>query len=164
MLLPVGFVKFLGLQMPEKVFCPAVSSYPWTPRSNLFLHWRFGALTTVVFLAMVAVWTIDGCNVKSFVEAWRFRREYLTHAHLNLTHNDENVTVTLSYIPVGNHSLDHPSDLDFQPPFFSFEILLFFFLLCTFSKRAPLFSRLMRPPICSSIFNKVGMFLFPIAG
>ena len=103
--------------MPEKVFCPAVSSYPWTPRSNLFLHWRFGALTTVVFLAMVAVWTIDGCNVKSFVEAWRFRREYLTHAHLNLTHNDENVTVTLSYIPVGNHSLDHPSDLDFQPPF-----------------------------------------------
>ncbi|CBI26182.3 unnamed protein product, partial [Vitis vinifera] len=78
--------------MPEKVFCPAVSSYPWTPRSNLFLHWRFGALTTVVFLAMVAVWTIDGCNVKSFVEAWRFRREYLTHAHLNLTHNDENVT------------------------------------------------------------------------
>lgn len=117
MLLPVGFVKFLGLQMPEKVFCPAVSSYPWTPRSNLFLHWRFGALTTVVFLAMVAVWTIDGCNVKSFVEAWRFRREYLTHAHLNLTHNDENVTVTLSYIPVGNHSLDHPSDLDFQPPF-----------------------------------------------
>ena len=114
--LAVGFVKlFVGFffQMPDKVFCSAVSSYPWTLRLKLLLHWRFGALTMLVFLGMAAVWTIDGCNVKSFVEGWRFRREYLTHGYLNLTYTDESITLNLSYIPIRNPS----SELDFQLPF-----------------------------------------------
>ena len=63
--------------MPEK----AVSSPPWNPwmsRSGPLLHWRFGLLTAFVFVGMVVVWSVDGCTIKSFLEAWRLRQDYRT--------------------------------------------------------------------------------------
>lgn len=69
-------VSFLALirfvwEMPEKV---AVSQKQWILSSPMH-QWRFGVLTALVFIGMVAVWSIDGCTIKNLVEAWRLQKE-----------------------------------------------------------------------------------------
>ncbi|KAB1214253.1 hypothetical protein CJ030_MR5G023166 [Morella rubra] len=76
--------------MPEK----AGNSLPLNlliPRSSPLLHWRFGVLTVLVFVGMVVVWSVDGCTMKSFLEGWRLRQDYITTkntrpANLSQTH------------------------------------------------------------------------------
>ncbi|KAJ7954957.1 Cytochrome P450 family protein [Quillaja saponaria] len=87
--------------MPEKgVSSPRAKQ--WVPRSSPLLQWRFGFLTAFVFVGMVVVWSIDGCTIKSFIEAWRFRQDYLTMKvpPSNLTHSHQNLTLLASYIPL----------------------------------------------------------------
>ncbi|KAJ4722366.1 Cytochrome P450 family protein [Melia azedarach] len=59
--------------MPEKVVVPS-------PKQRLLLgamhQWRFGVLTALVFLGMVVVWSIDGCTVSNFIEAWKFKQDH----------------------------------------------------------------------------------------
>ncbi|KAK9288434.1 hypothetical protein L1049_016891 [Liquidambar formosana] len=102
--------------MPEKAANTA--SFPWIFRSNPLLHWRSGVLITTVFLGMLFVWSIDGCTVNNLVEAWRYRKDYLTmkldgpanltQTHQNLTHNNYNLTIQVSHIPL-NFSQDQPN-------------------------------------------------------
>ncbi|KAJ7980124.1 Cytochrome P450 family protein [Quillaja saponaria] len=88
--------------MPEK----GVSLTPanqWVLMSRPLLQWRFGLLTAFVFIGMVVVWSIDGCTIKSFIEAWRFRQDYLTAKvgyPSNRTHSHQNLTKLASYIPL----------------------------------------------------------------
>ncbi|PON80175.1 cytochrome P450 family protein [Parasponia andersonii] len=67
------------------------SSNPCLPWSSPLLQWRFGLLTTLVLVSMVVVWSIDGCNIRSFLEAWRSNQDFLTMkvsstGRANLTH------------------------------------------------------------------------------
>ncbi|XP_048332911.1 uncharacterized protein LOC107423261 [Ziziphus jujuba] len=63
-------LKMKGLNWP--------STNPWTPRSSPLLHWRFGLLTALVLVGMVVVLSADGRTIKSFVDAWRSRQDYLS--------------------------------------------------------------------------------------
>ncbi|KAI4345566.1 hypothetical protein L6164_012674 [Bauhinia variegata] len=87
--------------MPEKV----VTSPPanqWIMWSVPVRHLRFGLLTALVLVAMVLVWSIDGCTVKNFIGAWRFRQDYvsLRVRSSNFTHSHQNLTLLPSYIPI----------------------------------------------------------------
>ncbi|XP_057956794.1 uncharacterized protein LOC131150212 [Malania oleifera] len=104
--------------MPEKgVSWPL--AYLWVPRPNHLLQWRLWVLTAVVFLGTLAVWSIDGCNVKRLIEARSFRREYatlklnrsvtLTYTDRDLTQNTHNFTLHIHYVPVNNHTQNHPN-------------------------------------------------------
>ncbi|CAN0856474.1 hypothetical protein LINGRAHAP2_LOCUS6501 [Linum grandiflorum] len=42
---------------------------PWLFRPTPLHQWRFHFLTALVFLAMVLVWSLDGCTVKSFIQS-----------------------------------------------------------------------------------------------
>lgn len=55
-----------------------VSPNPRLPWSSPLLQWRFGLLTALVLAGMAVVWSIDGCTVKSFLEAWRSGQDFLT--------------------------------------------------------------------------------------
>lgn len=83
-------------EMPEK----AVNSplwNPWMPRSSPLLHWRFGLLTALVFVGMVVVWSIDGCTINSFLEAWRLRQDYIT---MKVSTRPFNLTQTHQSLPL----------------------------------------------------------------
>ncbi|GAV60926.1 hypothetical protein CFOL_v3_04454 [Cephalotus follicularis] len=113
--------------MPAKgMNLPPLTANLWTPMHQ----WRFGVLTTLVFVAMGAVWSIDGCTIKSFVEAWRFKQDYFTmkvttftnqsqphHKNLNQTHL--NLTLNTSYIP---HNLTK-NETQTNASYFSFNSL-----------------------------------------
>lgn len=60
--------------MPEKAAISKPASQ-WLLGFSAILHWRFGLLTSLVMVGMVVVWSIDGCTVKNFIEAWRSRQE-----------------------------------------------------------------------------------------
>ncbi|XP_021904852.1 uncharacterized protein LOC110819839 [Carica papaya] len=63
--------------MPEKGLSSAPSPKYWAFfRSNPLHQWRFGVLTALVFVSMLVVWSIDGCTMKSLLEAWRFRHGF----------------------------------------------------------------------------------------
>jgi hypothetical protein len=105
--------------MPEK----AVNSLPFNPlipRSSPLLHWRFGVLTALVFVGMVVVWSVDGCTIKSFLEAWKLRQDYIT---MKLNTRPVNLTQTYQILPLNtSNNLANPTQkqndtthLDFPP-------------------------------------------------
>lgn len=89
--------------MPEKGVNWS-TSIPCLPKSsNLLLQWRFGILTTLVLAGTVAVWSIDGCTIKSVLEDWRFRQDYVsmkvsTISRDNLTDNHVGLSINSSSI------------------------------------------------------------------
>ncbi|KAG2727402.1 hypothetical protein I3843_01G151300 [Carya illinoinensis] len=97
--------------MPEKAV-NSLSLNPLIPRSSPLLHWRFGVLTALVFVGMVVVWSIDGCTIKSFLEAWRLRQDYKTvkfstrPANLTRTHPSLplNTSIILANDPTQNQT------------------------------------------------------------
>ncbi|KAF5452457.1 hypothetical protein F2P56_027453 [Juglans regia] len=63
--------------MPEKAMSSLLLK-PLIPRWSPLRHWRFGVLTALVVVGMVIVWSVDGCTIKSFLEVWRFRQDFVT--------------------------------------------------------------------------------------
>ncbi|XP_010548780.1 PREDICTED: uncharacterized protein LOC104820105 [Tarenaya hassleriana] len=55
--------------MPEKGAIPSPAAIL---RPSPLHHWRFGALTALVFFLMVVVWSIDGCTIRGFIQPWRW--------------------------------------------------------------------------------------------
>jgi hypothetical protein len=75
-------------------------------RSSLLLHWRFGVLTALVFVGMIVVWSMDGCTIKSFLEAWRLRQDYIT---MKLKTRLVNLTQTHQSLPLNtSNNLANP--------------------------------------------------------
>ncbi|PPS17109.1 hypothetical protein GOBAR_AA03472 [Gossypium barbadense] len=66
-------------------------------------QWRLGLLTALVLVGMVVVWSIDGCTIKTFVQSWQFKQDYITlkvnsfaninQAHQNFSHSLRNLTL-----------------------------------------------------------------------
>lgn len=87
---------FWKLVMPEKVVISPPANQ-WALWSIPIIHWRVGLLTVLVLVGMVLVWSIDGCTVKHFIEAWRYRQDYLAvtvRSHSpNLTLSHQNLTL-----------------------------------------------------------------------
>ncbi|KAF5752306.1 hypothetical protein HS088_TW01G00214 [Tripterygium wilfordii] len=89
--------------MPEK---GVILQFPnsWTLRSSPFLQWRLPILTAFVLVAMVVVWSIDGCTIKSFIETRRFKQDYVpvrsNTPTKNLTETAENSTPSATNIQV----------------------------------------------------------------
>jgi len=81
--------------MPQKV----VISPQWALWSIPMLHWRVGLLTALVLVGMVVIWSIDGCTIKSIIQAWRYQQDYLA-----VRFHTPNLTLVSPYSPV-NFSL-----------------------------------------------------------
>uniref|UniRef100_A0A2P2JKG7 Uncharacterized protein n=1 Tax=Rhizophora mucronata TaxID=61149 RepID=A0A2P2JKG7_RHIMU len=93
--------------MPEKgVISPqsgssSPSKWQILPLGTL-IQWRFHILTALVFTGMLVVWSVDGCNIKSFIESWRFSqnqqyRNILTKpTDLTQTHESFNLYTNIS--------------------------------------------------------------------
>ncbi|TYH53019.1 hypothetical protein ES332_D09G068900v1 [Gossypium tomentosum] len=66
-------------------------------------QWRLGLLTALVLVGMVVVWSIDGCTIKTFVQSWQFKQDYITlkvnsfaninQTHQNFSHSLRNITL-----------------------------------------------------------------------
>ncbi|KAH1091404.1 hypothetical protein J1N35_018661 [Gossypium stocksii] len=66
-------------------------------------QWRLGLLTALVLVGMVVVWSIDGCTIKTFVQSWQFKQDYITlkvnsfaninQTHQNFSHSLRNLTL-----------------------------------------------------------------------
>ncbi|XP_030507240.2 uncharacterized protein LOC115722227 [Cannabis sativa] len=65
---------------------------PCLPRPSPLLHWRFGLLTSLVLVGMVVVWSIDGCTVRTFLEAWKSNQDFLTMKVSTTNGLDSNLT------------------------------------------------------------------------
>ncbi|GLU08817.1 hypothetical protein SLE2022_257040 [Rubroshorea leprosula] len=63
--------------MPEKGGNGPPLLNQWVLRSSPLHQWRFGLLTALVFVGMVAVWSIDGCTIRSFIQSWKLKQEFL---------------------------------------------------------------------------------------
>lgn len=95
--------------MPEKL---AVSPKQWLVAVPMH-QWRFGVLTALVFVGMVVVWSVDGCTIGNFIQAWRLRQDHYIYlklnssvdpiqANQNLTLNTSNVQVSATQKPNQN--------------------------------------------------------------
>ncbi|KAF6136379.1 hypothetical protein GIB67_028069 [Kingdonia uniflora] len=96
--------------MPEK----AVITPLFVLRTNSWFVGRFPLLIVVVCLGMLAVWNIDGCSIKSGVNAWCSRRDYLylrLHGPSNFTahHNAPSPSSSLSSTEFNSHLISSPS-------------------------------------------------------
>ncbi|KAK2646906.1 hypothetical protein Ddye_022101 [Dipteronia dyeriana] len=67
--------------MPEKM---TVLPKQWLV-SGPMRQWRFGVLTALVFIGMVVVWSVDGCTIRNFIEARRFKQDSYLPMKANVT-------------------------------------------------------------------------------
>lgn len=80
-----------------------VSPSPRLPWSSPLLQCRFGLLTALVLAGMVVVWSIDGCTVNNFLEAWRSRQDFLS-AKVSSSSSQANLTQIHGGFSVQNSS------------------------------------------------------------
>ncbi|KAG7028928.1 hypothetical protein SDJN02_10111, partial [Cucurbita argyrosperma subsp. argyrosperma] len=101
--------------MPEKGLLRATSQ-PWLFVSSPLVHSRFWVLTGLVLLSMLAVWSIDGFNVNTFIKFWSSPQDFVsvssnfTNTHFNLSTKDSNFTQFVSYKPE-----NYPESALFEP-------------------------------------------------
>ncbi|TKY54049.1 hypothetical protein E2542_SST18455 [Spatholobus suberectus] len=90
--------------MPKKV----VISPQWALWSIPMLHWRAGLLTALVLVGMVVVWSIDGCTVKTIIQAWRYQQDYLA-----VRSHTPNFTLPHHILPFSLDQKNHSSPVNF---------------------------------------------------
>ncbi|OMO81407.1 hypothetical protein COLO4_23594 [Corchorus olitorius] len=90
--------------MPEKgsgsCLRPPSNTWKIIVRSAM-QQWRLGLLTALVFVGNVVVWSINDCTIKSFIQSWQFKQNYITlKSNSNQIHQNPVLSLTL------NSSLD----------------------------------------------------------
>ncbi|XP_057430237.1 uncharacterized protein LOC130723270 [Lotus japonicus] len=82
--------------MPEKV----EKNKPFW--SNPILNWRVGLLTVLVLVGMFVIWSVDGCTVSNFIDAWRYHQDsFSLRSHSpNVSHSHQNISFIPPYSPV----------------------------------------------------------------
>ncbi|KAG6582272.1 hypothetical protein SDJN03_22274, partial [Cucurbita argyrosperma subsp. sororia] len=83
--------------MPEKVSLPATSN-PWLFRPSHLVHSRFGLLTATVLLSMLAVWSIGGRNIKTFIKVSTSPQDFVSVSS-NFTVTLQSLSANDSYKP-----------------------------------------------------------------
>lgn len=101
----MGSLNLRQFQMQGKGLLP-VTSNPWLLRSSPLVHSRFGVLTALILLSMVAIWSIDGSNINTVIEAWRSPQDFVSVSSnfTNTNTHDSNFTPVISYKPEINFS------------------------------------------------------------
>ncbi|XP_077227421.1 uncharacterized protein LOC143860591 [Tasmannia lanceolata] len=87
--------------MPEKGSLPVSNSHIFRP--NSWLPKVLPTITALLFLAMVLIWSIDGCTIRDGIQSWRKRR---TNVGLTFNSSHNRNLTNLSSPPHPN--LTHP--------------------------------------------------------